>query len=301
MQHLKSEIQKILGKEISVLNLKASGFVSNAYYIETVDGSKYIAKQKQKDKENFAQNTLTTEARVIKLLGEMHLLLPIPRIISILEESEMYVYEYIEGEVLRSVWDTLSEEEKINICSSLGNFHAEIGKKFTKEMSVVSGIRINESTGLHPEVLEEYIKYSVDLAVPEDLRMLLKKAKEVFDTTEDQVVFQFVHNDAHHENVLIKDKKISGIIDFGDAEWGEVAKEFSRYIRDWPDHFHHIVSAYEKSSGHKLSFERLMSNAFLSGFGEIWEDYHKRGEEKERAEYLISKYKTFLSDEALIL
>lgn len=97
------------------------------------------------------------------------------------------------------------------------------------------------------------------------------------------------------ENILIRDKEISGIIDFGEAQYGEVTREFSRYIRDYPYYFEHIVSAYEEISGNKISRERLISNALLSGLIDIVEDYHTGGQHKLNAEKAIATYRELIS------
>jgi thiamine kinase-like enzyme len=154
---------------------------------------------------------------------------------------------------------------------------------------------IDPSPKLHPEVEADYHRLIKDETTPQHFKDLAQKAKDILDTTLDETIFQFLHNDAHPENIIIKDKQISGIIDFGNAEYGEIAKEFSRYIRDFPHHFTHIVSAYENASCNKLSHRRLVSNALLSGFIDIVESYHKGGEEKAKAEKVISIYKDLLA------
>lgn len=287
---LKLKIQQILGKEITQFTLKGKGAVNNAYYIETIDGGTYIVKQEREDKEFQSQNDLLVEAKVAEQLGKLNITVPIPNVVFTSENPKMYGYEYVEGELLRGVWKSLSEDEKIDICRALGKFHAEIGKKFTKEMSETIGIQIDMSAGLHPEVSADYDRLIIDANVPESFRTLVKEAMDIFAKSQDKLVFQFLHNDSHHENIIIKDKVISGIIDFGNAEYGETAKEFSRYIRDFPDHFQYIVSSYEEESGNTLSRERLVSNALISGFIDIVEDYWKGGERREKAEEAILKY-----------
>lgn len=291
---LKSVIQTLIEKEITQFTLKGKGAVNNAYYIETIDGGKYIVKQEREDKEFQPQNDLLIEAKVAEQLGKLNITVPIPKVVFKLENPKMYGYEYVEGELLRGVWKSLSEDEKIDICRILGKFHAEIGKKFTKEMSETIGIQIDMSAGLHPEVSVDYDRLSVDANVPESFRTLVKEAMVIFEKSQDKLVFQFLHNDSHHENIIIKDKAISGIIDFGNAEYGETAKEFSRYIRDFPDHFQYIISSYEEESDNILSRERLVSNALISGFIDIVEDYWKGGERREKAEKAILKYRELL-------
>ncbi len=291
---LQQKIQEFLNKEITLFELKGKGDCNYAYYVETRDGGKYIIKQEREHKETEDQNDLVVEGNLLKKLYATNLSTPVPKVVFVSENSKLYGYEYIEGELMREAWGSLSEGERIDICRSLGRFHAEIGKKFTKEMCEMSGIDINNSIEPHPQIIKDYERLIFDPKVPIDFIDLAKEAKKMFDGTADKVVFQFLHNDGHHENVIIKNKEISGIIDFGDSEYGEIAKEFSRYIRDYPDYFQHIVSAYEEVSGNKLSYQRLISNALLSGFVEIVEDYYKGEDDREKAQKIMAKYETLM-------
>ena len=78
----------------------------------------------------------------------------------------MYGYEYIEGDLMRGIWETLSENERVDICTKLGHFHAEIGKKFTKEMAQTIGIKNDMSADLHPEVSADYKRLILDAGFP---------------------------------------------------------------------------------------------------------------------------------------
>ena len=294
IEDLKKTIQEKLGSNITLFTLKGKGAVNNAYYIETEDGKRYIVKQEREDKEFQPQNDLVVEASVIQELCNLDLSVSIPNVAFVSESPKMYGYEYIDGDLLKNVWNDLSEAERVDICRNLGKFHAEIGQKFTKDMAEKSGIKIDMSIGLHPEVFADYYRLIVEEGTPEDFKILVKQAKNIFDGIEGDFFFQFLHNDSHHENIIIKDKNISGIIDFGNAEYGEITKEFSRYIRDFPNHFKYIVSAYEEMSGNKLSYERLISNAFISDFVDVVEDYAKGGEKREKAKIAIEKYRRLM-------
>ncbi len=296
---LKLKIEELLGEKITQFVLQGKGACNNAYSVETNQGGQYIVKQARDDKELHEQNNLIVEAKVAQTLFGLNLAAPTPRVVFVSENPEMYGYEYLPGNLMIEEWASLSEDERICICTALGYFHAEIGQKFTEEMAQACGVQINASRDIHPESIAEYERLIVREDVPEQYKTLAKEARAMLDTTMERVVFQFVHNDSHHENIIIKDKMISGIIDFGDAEYGEIAKEFSRYIRDYPDYFPYIVSAYEKKSGNKLCYKRLVSNALLSGFVDIVENYEKGGENRVKAEKAITTYRR-LMDEAAI-
>ncbi|MDB5258945.1 MAG: hypothetical protein JWO73_153 [Candidatus Taylorbacteria bacterium] len=293
LNDLKSQIEKMLAAEITHLSLKGKGDCNYAYYIETRDGRKYISKVEREHKETQDQNDLVVEGNIIRQLHDTNPSVPVPHVVFISDSPKLYIYEYIEGELMRCAWPSLSEEEKVNICRSLGRFHAEIGKKLAKKICEEAGVDISDLTGLRPHVIEEeYDRLIADADVPEAFKDLAKEARKIFEGTRaDAFTFQFIHNDGHPENILIKDKKISGIIDFGDAEFGEVSKEFSRYVRDFPDHFGYIISSYEEVSGNKLSYARIVSNALLSGFIDIVGLYRKGGEDRQKAEKTMIIYR----------
>lgn len=291
---LKVRIEKIVKEKITKFELKGSGFVNDAYYLETETGKRCIVKAEKEIQEFTPQNSLVVEAKVAQKLYESNLSIPVPEVVFVSEDPDMYGYSFIDGDTLCNVWNDLSEEEKIDILRNLGYFHAEIGKKISKENANEIGVLIDDSAGLHLEVLADYYLIISDESLPKNIIDLAQKAKSIFDTTSDQAVFQFLHNDAHHENILIKDKKISGFIDFGNSEYGEVAREFSRYIRDFPNHFQYIIDAYEEESGNKLSLARLITNSFLSGLIDNVEDYKKGGKDRISAGKSIDAYRKMI-------
>ncbi len=247
------------------------------------------------NKEFPPQNSLLLEAKVAKQLQGLQLNIPTPTVVFVSVDPEMYCYRYLEGVPMIQVWPTLSQQERLKICQDLGKFHAQIGQKFTKTMAESIGLEIETTAYLHPEVEKEYHTLVTLSDLPDHIKVLAKTAKQIFDQTLHTGVFHFIHNDAHHENILIKNTTISGIIDFGEAMYGEVAKEFSRYIRDYPDYVENIINAYEQASGNKLSRPRLISNALLSGLSDIVEELQQGGEKQQRAEKMLERYQKMLT------
>lgn len=179
-ENLKSKIQEYLPDKIKDISLKGSGSVNNAYFVETQDGSKYTIKIEKEIKDFQPQNTLNVEARVAQKLSTLRLPIPTPEVIFISNNPEMYCYKYIEGEPLINLWSNLSDEEKIEICKTLGYFHAEIGQKISREDAENIGVLINEFEGLHPEVLNDYNLIIQDHSLPEEIISLAKKKQKIF-------------------------------------------------------------------------------------------------------------------------
>lgn len=293
-ENLKQTIQTYLPDEITEFNLKGKGCVNYAYYIETKSGGRYIVKIEREDALYIPPNSLMVEATLIKNLASFHVHIPIPKVVFISEHPLMYGYEYLDGEVLKLAWHDLTEEERIEICTSLGNFHGEVGNKISEEDAVNMGVIVNRSSDVHPKHLTDFDAALENPYFPEEYKVLARKAKELFDTTHEDVYFQFLHNDGHRENVLIKDKKISGIIDYGNAEYGEIAKEFAHYIREFPHHFQYIISAYEEKSGNKLSLKRLITYSFLSSLHDFVLEYIKGGQPRSNTEKSMEEYERLM-------
>lgn len=298
---LKKKVQEIIGAEAARFVLKGKGACNNIYYFETAKGEKYMIKQERHDKELQEQNSLITEAALAQYISSLHLSTPTPQVRFICEDPAMYGYTYIDGDKMKDVWPSLSENERIHICYQLGRFLAEVGANMNKEVSQKIGIKINISPNLHPEVEESYLTLMNSSDTPDELKKMVKAAKGTLDAHQDHLVFQFLHNDAHHENILIKSGSISGIIDFGDAEYGEIAKEFSRYIEDYPEYFEYIVKSYEEASGNKLSLKRLISNAFLTSFKDIVENFQKGGAARAEAEQKTKTYAKLMDESSNVL
>ncbi len=291
---MQKTIENLIKQNIFNFKLKGKGAVNNAYYFELENGLKYIVKQELDIKEFEPENDLITEAKIIDYLNKKGIFTSIPKILFISEIDKIYCYEYIEGNTLKDIWTDLPETERINILNDLGKFHAEIGKVFDKKDIESVGIKIDDSIDMHPESQKEYLELIEDKDIPEHYINLVKKARDVLDNDNQNIYFQLLHNDAHHENIIIDNKNISGYIDFGNAQFGEITKEFSRYIRDFPNHFQYIVESYEKESGNNLSMNRLVAYSLLSGFIDIVEDYKKGGVFREKADRMMEGYKVLL-------
>ena len=291
---LQDVIEAVLGEKIQHISLKGKGYANNAYLVETVHSKKYVFKQERGDKLLDEQNSLFVEANIIQELAKFDLLIPLPHVVFVSNHPDIYGYEYIDGIMMIDAWPTLSENVKIEICNLLGRFHAVIARAVSKHTAKSIGLTIDYSTSLHPETAMQYSAILSSQDVPDEFKNLARKAMTIFEETKDNCFFQFIHNDAHHENILVKNDHIVGIIDFGDAEYGEIAKEFSRYIRDFPDYFIHIISSYEKESNHKLSHSRLITYSFLADLMDIVEAYRKNGEERVKATNKLNRYSDFI-------
>lgn len=278
---LKDTFQEFLKIKIVSTTLRWSGAANDAYFVEAEGVRKYILKVERDDSHVSEQNDLVVESRVITYLQNQDNTLPIPQIVFSSDAPKAYAYEYVDGETMDKAWDTLSTENKINLCKNVGELHAKLGAIINKDEALQIGIDTNEDPTITPaesEVLQEFMS---NKSVSEHVKLLVRQAKEVFDETCDDAIFQFIHNDVHSNNILLSDGKLKGIIDFGDCEYGDVHKDFRFHVRRYPNHLQYIVDEYEKVSQKKLSQKRLISYAILRDLEQISNYYDGREEGPE--------------------
>ena len=290
------DIQHFFTQKILSCELLGSGCSNDAYLIQTNDAKKYVAKRARNAPEHKAQNTLFLEAKLLEFLSPKHLCIFIPKIVFLSENPDMYGYEYIPGMLLTKIWEEIHPLVKISISKQLWQFHAELGKNISRKESWKLWLNIDLSPDLHPESLEDLRKIHGDPDIPGDIKHLALSMRKVLENTFSDLHFQFLHNDAHHENILVADAEITGFIDFWEAEYGEITKEFSRYIRDFPDYWQYIVQSYEEHSWNMLSCERLISYSFLAGLIDNIEMWKKWGEKRDQANKNIMWYKNALKN-----
>lgn len=129
------------------------------------------------------------------------------------------IYSYIEGEDAKSSIRSLKEEEQY-----------EIGLEAGKDLSRIhlhpapSNIRswYERTIQKHNRYVEEYKKYGIKI----------KNEDKVMDFIESNYHYlknrpnQFQHDDFHLENIILKDNKYVGVIDFDSYDWGDPFHDF---------------------------------------------------------------------------
>lgn len=191
---------------------------------------------------SYEKNIMFSEVDSLRLVNK-ETDVPVPDIIYYDNSYEFCSFEYyfmsvIEGETLNVIRDSLSEEEKKAIQKEIG--------EYTHSMNQITGTRfgyygqpILQGTNwfnVFRSIIElaYYDANAANIQVPikeEELLSLLDRDKSYFDEVTVPVL---VHWDIWEGNVFIKDKKISGIIDFERCIWGDPLLElgFRSYDRN---------------------------------------------------------------------
>lgn len=244
-----------------------------AWYIITDDGKKYMIKQEKEVKEESEQNDLFVEARTIQKLNIKKPSLPIPQVIFIVENPKMYCYQYAEGIIIRETWQFLSEQERITLCEDLGKFHFDLGYALTQEEIKQLRLKIDEAYHLEEETQEDIERFLADTTIDIEYKNVVATIYQTYQQTMQFVHLGLCHNDSHYENILVHHGKLSCVVDFGDTDFGDVHREFTRYFQDYPDYYELIVQTYENLSGRKLSRKRIIAQSILENLDDIPHHY----------------------------
>lgn len=227
-----------------VIELK-EGFFNVAYLITLVNDEKAILKIAPRSDSrimSYEKNIMFSEVESLRLVKK-ETDVPVPEIIYYDNSHELCSFEYyfmsvIEGETLNFINDSLSEDEKRAIQKELG--------KYNHSMNQITGSKFGyygqpELQGTNWfEVFRTMIQLAyhdanvANVHVPikeEELLLYLDRDKAYFDEV---TVPALVHWDIWAGNVFIKNKKISGIIDFERCIWGDPLMEvgFRRHERN---------------------------------------------------------------------
>ncbi|KAI5455757.1 kinase-like domain-containing protein [Mariannaea sp. PMI_226] len=160
--------------------------------------------------------------------------------------------EYIEGETLNKIWPNMSTNEKKDIAQQLRTL-LEIMQSIPPPPNLIGGCDGEEIRDLHvrsihraPSCINEegfnaYILSSLSQSIPSSIYKAFAQRLQ----TNHRIVFS--HCDLSPRNIIVKEGKIKGLIDWELAGWypeyWEYVKFFERSDRkegDWLDYADHI-------------------------------------------------------------
>ena len=198
-------------------------------------------------------NTISTEAAIFEYISSKN----IPFIGRfVYRDKNYYLYEFINGNSMKVAFEELHEKDRNNFFKKIGHFHYELSQIKTNELTKIGITEYNLSN--HKLNYE-----NLDLSEVDDEN--LKFIKDVYDVYVDSQmdsIPHLLHNDAHNENIFIRD--IDPVfIDFGDMIIRDIHYDFYRYVYDYPEYWQIAVAEYEKLSKKKLNKDRIASISLL--------------------------------------
>lgn len=215
----------------------SDGWANTAYSIVLSDGRAVVLKvapSHDKHVMRCEKNNMKTEVEVLRMVGSTEGL-PVPRIYTYdpsysLIPSEYFIMEHIQGVPYNKIKSTLTHQEIERIEQQLGVYSRSINAYrgssfgyFAKE----DGCHETWSEAFQAmigDVLTDGI--DADVILPVSYAEIEREISRKVDTLVDVKEACLVHWDLWDGNIFIHEGRISGIVDFERAFWGEPLIEY---------------------------------------------------------------------------
>lgn len=204
--------------ELKTISYPKQGCTSHVTFVESSSG-KYVIKH---SKGKQFQEWLTRETFVLKCLENVDL--PVPQVYDFVLDNEAdqawLLMEYIEGKTLRSYFlGETCEIKRRNMIYHFGQMMRKI--HFTKCPEELKG-------DLWIDSMLVQAKYNLDSYKVDGTKELLDKLEKNYPEYIGQTL---IHGDLTVDNVLIKEDKISAIIDWSGGAYGDPRYDAALAIR----------------------------------------------------------------------
>lgn len=218
----------------------SDGWANSAYSIELEDGRQVVLKARPPATTQFMRSevdTMRTEVMAMSQLAGMEGL-PIPRIYCYddsltIVPVEYYIMERLEGTPYNKVKGSLPEKERESIENQLGVMSRLINQVKGERFGFYLGTHHSSWKDAFREMIFGVLEDGEDAQVtlPISYSELQQKIELQLGVLDDVKEPQLVHWDLWDGNIFVKDGKITGIIDFERALWGDPLMEmyFGRF------------------------------------------------------------------------
>lgn len=221
---------------IKSITFPRQGYTSNVGIIETKTGF-YALKRTRGNSNN---TSLTKEVSVLKQLAKAKL--PVPKVHQFSDQKNINqswaLFELIEGQTVRvALYNEAVEGKRQEIIFNFGKILAQIH-------STPCPRELTHAKPWLDEMLEQ-AEVNLKTSNVDGNEELLKKLKVTKPVEFKQTL---IHGDFTIDNVLVKDGKVTGIIDWGGGSYGDPRYDVSLAVRPKP-------KAFENEANRQLFFE----------------------------------------------
>lgn len=234
---LKIIIDQAFDQSIQTVEELSDGWANVAYVVQLNDGKKVVLKvapSSDKQLMRTEKNNMKTEVEAMRLVANRGDV-PVPYIYTYdpdrrLIPSEYFIMEFIEGTPLNKIKETLSKEELEGIQKQIGEYSQRINTcegaafGYFHDSDELRGSWTDAFRRMMDDVLADGRDLNVELPISyADIEKEIEKRIDALDEVTEPCL---VHWDLWDGNVFIHEGKISGIVDFERAFWGDPLIEY---------------------------------------------------------------------------
>lgn len=247
------KVQSILKKEgINPIKIveKSKGFDHKIYLIYSNQGN-FVLRMPIKEK-----NKIMAQAWAFKRWGEIGV--PVPKIISI--KKDYLLEELIEGEDM----DDENPSEKVcqKILFNLGKYLKKMHTIRTKGFGYMKSEGVGTKSSWNDFIYPDFMETLKDNFKNKTINKTIKEVAEKYVNQNIAILNirgpRLLHSDISNDNIIIKDDKISGIIDASDSMSGDPYYDLGVVRANFGDKlFEHFARGYGKIDKKRLDFYTL--------------------------------------------
>lgn len=218
-----SDIIQTLQKRVTLLQNAtrieelSKGYSPDKKYVVYTDNKKLLLRVG--DVESYKKKK--TEFQILKDMQNLKIQFPHPIDIGVIEEfnSCYNIFSFIDGIDAKDIIQSLSEEEQYKIGMEAGTQLSRI--HLYKAPSTINNW-YDRAMKKHYRYLEAYKACGIKIKNDEKIIDFIENNKQYIKKRPNQ----FQHDDFHLGNIIVKDKKFAGVIDFNNFDWGDPIHDF---------------------------------------------------------------------------
>lgn len=208
----------------------SDGWANTAYLIRLQDDRKAVLKLAPLPDVKQMRYEVKLMQTEVELLQRLEGVLPVPHVVVYdnsrrLVPSDYFVMEYLEGTPYNKLKPSLSREEQDAVEYKLGQYNRVLndiqGDRFGPYVAPAAAETgwFEVFKGMMRDVLQDGKEMDVDMPASEaEILALVERCRDSLEAVEEP---RLVHWDLWDGNVFVQEGKITGLIDFERALWGD--------------------------------------------------------------------------------
>lgn len=230
VEELKVLVREAFGTEPEETEELPDGWANTAYRIRLPEGKRVVLKLAPLPEVKLMRYEVSLMRTEVEMLKRLEDVLPVPRVFVYddsrrLVLSEYFFMEYLEGDPYNKVKKSLNPEEREAVELQLGRYNRllnevrgeRFGPYWTPAPAGTGWYEVFQ--GMMRDVLEDGREMAVELPVDgQEIMGLVKSCRKALEEVAEP---RLVHWDLWDGNVFVQNGRITGLIDFERALWGD--------------------------------------------------------------------------------